>query len=86
MAAPTEQVTEQVERLLGELRGGTLSSAALMERLGISHRPTFLYRYMHPALEGGWIAMTAPDHPRSSKQRYRLTPHGAARLGARRKS
>ena len=47
-----------------------------MERVGLSHRPTFLYDYPRPAVAGGWLAMIEPDRPRSTKQRYRLTDPG----------
>lgn len=75
-----EHVTEHVGRLLETLRTETLATAELMERLDLSHRPTFLYGYLRPALTFGWIAMTSPDKPRSSKQRYRITPRGIAAL------
>ena len=60
----TEQATEQVGRLLTALAEDTCSSRALMDRLGLAHRPTFLYDYLRTALEAGWIEMTDPDHPR----------------------
>ena len=47
-----------------------------MDRIGLSHRPTFLYNYLQPSLAAGFIEMTIPDKPRSSKQRYRLTSKG----------
>lgn len=46
-----EQVTDQVERLLEALKGHTLSSKELMERLGLRHRPTFRDRYLLPAMK-----------------------------------
>ena len=56
-----EQVTEQVER----------STRELMELLGLKHRPTFRDNYLLPALELGYIEMTIPDKPNSSKQKYK---------------
>jgi len=43
-----------------------------MELLGLKYRPTFLYDYLQPAINVGFIDMTLPDKPRSSKQRYRI--------------
>lgn len=47
----TEQVTEQVARLLEELGDDNLTGVELMEKLGLKHRPTFLYTYLHPAIK-----------------------------------
>ena len=76
----TEQAAEQVRRLLQGLGRDTLSARSLMERLGLRHRPTFVQDYLHPALAAGLVAMTAPDHPRSPRQAYRLTEAGLRRL------
>jgi len=81
---PTEQLTEQVadqgteqvRRLLAAFGGQTCSTRELMERLCLSHRPTFSQDYLRPALEAGWVEMTDPDHPRSPRQRYSLTAVG----------
>jgi ATP-dependent DNA helicase RecG len=43
----------------------------LQEALGLRHEDHFGKAYLQPALEAG-----LPDKPRSSKQRYRLTPKG----------
>lgn len=68
----TDQVTEQVARLLGALLPGeSLKASELMQRLGLSHRPTFTDNYLKPALVSGLIEMTDPDSPRSPRQRYR---------------
>ncbi|MEI6386493.1 MAG: RNA-binding domain-containing protein [Spirochaetota bacterium] len=72
----TEQVTEQVQRLTIALGGKESSSRELMELLGLQHRPSFLYDYLQPAIDAGFVAMTLPDKPRSSKQRYRITEDG----------
>jgi len=76
----TEQVTEQVGRLLHVLGDDALPGNEIMLRLGLSHRPTFLYTYLQPALKAGLVEMTIPDKPQSSKQRYRLTASGKARV------
>ncbi|MFA4985452.1 MAG: hypothetical protein WC712_02600, partial [Candidatus Brocadiia bacterium] len=36
--------------------------------------------YLHPALQAGFVEMTIPDKPRSSKQKYRLTDAGRRKL------
>ncbi len=66
-----DQETDQVKALLGCMGSEELSAAQLMERLGLSHRPTFRKNYLHPALEKGLIEMTVPDKPNSRNQRYR---------------
>ncbi len=72
----TEQVTEQVERLLLTLGRDTCSTQELMNRMGLLHRPTFVYSYLQPAIQDGLIEMTIPEKPRSSRQRYRLSDKG----------
>lgn len=67
----TDQVKSPVERLLSVLGEGTLSAAELMERLGLSHRPTFRKNYLNPALEQNLIVRTIPDKPNSRNQKYR---------------
>lgn len=47
-----------------------------MKLVDIKHRPTFLYNYLQPALDGEFLQMTIPDKPKSSKQKYRLTEKG----------
>ncbi len=69
----TDQVSDQVARLIQALAAGEMGSSTLMNALGLSHRPTFRKNYLTPALEGGWIERTQPDSPRSPTQRYRLT-------------
>ncbi|MDR1540267.1 MAG: Fic family protein [Clostridiales bacterium] len=67
----TDQVTDQVKRLMSVLGAKTLSAAELMELLELKHRPTFRKNYLHPALEHGLIEMTLPDTSNSRNQRYR---------------
>jgi predicted HTH transcriptional regulator len=69
----TEQVTEQVRKIIQILSDNTLTTTELMKFLELKHRPTFLYNYLKPALEQGFIEMTLPDKPNSSLQKYRLT-------------
>ncbi len=72
----TGQVTEQVRRLLAVVGEDPCSAKALRARLGLAHRPSFLYDYLRPAIAAGWLAMTDPEHPRSPRQRYYLTSAG----------
>ena len=78
------QVTEQVGRLLEVVGDEPAAGAELMERLGLTHRPSFLYSYLRPALDAGLVAMTLPDKPTSRRQAYRLTALGASWKASRR--
>ena len=60
-----------VQKLLDVLGEEELSAAQIMERLNLSHRPTFRKNYLNPALAQGVIEMTVPDKPNSRNQRYR---------------
>jgi Fic family protein len=73
----TDQVTDQVRRLLHTLRDSQCSASGIMSKLGLSHRPTFRNNYLQPALDSQWIKMTHPDTPRSRNQQYRITALGA---------
>ncbi|MFZ4395157.1 MAG: Fic family protein [Kiritimatiellia bacterium] len=76
----TEQVAEQVRKVLETLKTDTLTGNEIMNGLGMAHRPTFLYKYMQPAVQAGLIEMTIPDKPNSRLQKYRLTDKGRAWL------
>jgi len=73
---PTEQVTEQVQRLLFCLQRQPLAVREIMQSLKLNHRPTLLYDYLKPAIEGGFVEMTQPDSLKSPTQKYRLTKKG----------
>lgn len=61
-----------IEKLARAIGKDVLSAAEIMQRLGLSHRPTFRQNYLNPALSLGVIEMTVPDKPTSRNQRYRL--------------
>ena len=74
-----------MDRVAGEVAGevrllrvmsGEMTRQRLQEALGLKHEDHFREAYLTPALRAGLIEMTIPDKPRSSKQRYRLTPAG----------
>ena len=71
----SDQVTDQdktpIERILSTLGDETLSATDLMERLGLSHKPTFRKNYLNPALEQKLIERTIPNKPNSKNQKYR---------------
>jgi ATP-dependent DNA helicase RecG len=50
---------------------------------GLRDRMHFAREYLQPLLDAGWIEMTIPDRPRSSKQRYRITTAGEEVLHAK---
>ena len=52
----------------------------LMAVLGRTNRTKFRDQVLRPMMEAGWIAMTIPDKPTSSRQRYRTTEEGRAVL------
>ena len=67
----SDQVSDQVKALLDCIGSETLSAVQIMERLDLSHRPTFRKNYLRPALDLGLIEMTVPDKPNSRNQKYR---------------
>jgi ATP-dependent DNA helicase RecG len=48
----------------------------LMQTAGRKDRTKFRNQVMGPLMDGGWIEMTEPDKPHSSKQKYRTTVVG----------
>ena len=74
--AGSDQVTEQVKKLITCLKEKTLSKKEILVALDMKHRPTLEQDYIKPALELGLIEMTQPDSPRSPTQKYRLTKKG----------
>ncbi|MDA0838197.1 MAG: putative DNA binding domain-containing protein [Planctomycetota bacterium] len=72
----TGQVAAQVLLFCREAR----ASREIQDLLELKHRETFLKNYLRPLLKMGWIEMTIPDKPTSSKQKYRITAEGKALL------
>lgn len=75
----TEEVTGDVRRLLSVM-SGEMKRQEIQTVLGLKHEEHFRKAYLVPALNAGFIEMTIPDKPRSSKQKYRLTDKGRAAL------
>lgn len=71
----TPQVTPQVRDLLNVFKGEE-SRTELQKSLGLVDRKNFRINYLNPALEEGFVELTIPDKPKSSKQKYRLTKKG----------
>lgn len=71
----TPEVTPQVERLI-KLLIGEWPRLELQQALGLEDDDHFRMTYLLPAMQAGLVEMKFPDKPRSSKQRYRLTPEG----------
>ena len=68
----TEQVTEQViyEEKITAFCAVPKSGAEIMEHLGLKHREHFRSEILQKLLAAGKLKMTAPDKPKSSKQKY----------------
>jgi ATP-dependent DNA helicase RecG len=69
------EVTGEVQSLQKVLVG-EMKRTDIQEALALRHEDYFREAYLIPALTAGIIEMTIPDKPRSSKQKYRLTPKG----------
>ena len=72
----SDQLPENLFRLLSALEQVPMSSSELMDYLDLKHRTNFRNRYLTPALQVGLIQQTLPDTPNSRLQKYRLTPAG----------
>ncbi len=66
-----KEISPPLQKLLAALGDEALSAGEIMERLGLSHKPTFRKNYLLPAMEAGLIVMTLPDTPRSRNQKYK---------------
>lgn len=71
----SEQVTEQVIKFLTVMGKDDISAVVLMEKVNIKHRPSFLYNYLQPSLENGFI-----EKPNSRVQKYRITLKGKLKI------
>ena len=64
----------QVEILRNCLTGKAIRT--LMTSVSRKDRTKFRNQVLKPLLDAGWLEMTIPDKPTSSKQKYRLTDKG----------
>jgi len=71
----TSQVTPQVKELL-KVFEGLHNREEIQNRLELADREYFRKNYLNPAIEQGFVALTIPDKPTSSKQQYYLTDKG----------
>lgn len=71
------EVTGEVKKLL-KILIKPMNRMVLQAQLQLKSQANFRERYLQPALAAGLIEMTIPDKPKSSKQKYRLTPKGRA--------
>jgi ATP-dependent DNA helicase RecG len=67
--------TPQVLRLLRAARRPP-SREALQAMIGLKDREHFRREYLKPLLAAGWLELTIPEKPLSSRQRYRTTAAG----------
>ena len=81
----TPEDTEHVGTKLGLSRDqvrilyNVLEEQRITELMAISgrkNRTKFRDQVLKPLIDSGFVEMTIPDKPRSSKQRYRLTEKG----------
>lgn len=63
-----------------EMADEARSIVEFMDALGWKDRTKFRQRFVRPLLEAGLLAMTVPDKPRSSNQRYIITELGSQAL------
>ena len=78
----SDEVIDQVNSLLKVLKSGPLSELECMDKLKLSHRPTFRKHSLNPALEAGKIERTlaagkieraTSDKPSDRIQKYQLS-------------
>ena len=68
-------VTGEVAALLQRVQGA-MSRPALQEAMGLRNAEHFRKAYLVPAMAAGYLEMTLPETPRSTRQAYRLTAEG----------
>jgi len=68
--------------ILGAVKDGPASRSEILEALGLSQSPNNYVRHIRPLVEAGLLALSLPDKPSSSQQRYLITDAGRAWLAA----
>lgn len=69
------QVTPQVRALISRI-SSDMSRQEIQDKMGFKDKGNFVSLYLNPAMEEGYIEMTIPEKPKSSRQKYRLTQKG----------
>ena len=80
VSRPIEELTDQQHRLLAAC-DTPRRQTELMALLGLTHRTQFRTFHLQPLIDGGLLQLQFPDRPRHPRQRYSLTPAGAAIVG-----
>lgn len=82
LTRPLKELTETHWRIV-EFCDVPRRLTEIMEHIGVTGRGYFKEKHVNPLIQGGVLAMTNPDNPRASNQRYVITKTGAE-LKARR--
>jgi ATP-dependent DNA helicase RecG len=80
VARPIDELTEQQRQLLAAC-DTPRRQTELMALLGVTHRTQFRTFHLQPLIDGGLLQLQFPASPRHPRQRYSLTPVGAAIVG-----
>jgi ATP-dependent DNA helicase RecG len=78
------EVTPEVLKMLAVM-SGEMTRGEIQDKLGLKDEKHFRESYQQVAVKLGFIEMTIPDKPRSSKQKYRLTEKGRLELDKRKR-
>lgn len=68
--------TQYVIELIEHLKSGPSTIKALAEALSWNDTTELRRKFINPLIELGYLTMTMPDKPKSSKQEYKLTNQG----------
>jgi len=71
----TPHVTPHVKKLL-EILDKEMSRSEIMEVLSLKDRKHLVQKYLKPAIDGGYIALTLPEKPTSRNQKYKRIERG----------
>jgi ATP-dependent DNA helicase RecG len=77
---PIDELTDQQRQILAAC-DTPRRQTELMVLLGVTHRTQFRNFHLQPLIDGGLLELLFPDSPRHPRQRYSLTPVGAAIVG-----
>jgi len=76
------QVPASAAIVLQTVSTGPASRSELLSAVGLSQSPNNYLRHILPLVEAGLLALSIPDKPRSSQQRYLITDAGREWLAA----